>query len=220
LAIVDGRHRKMAYEMCDRAEVEVKVLKFTDEVEMITYAFRANADPAAPLPPSTHDIEHTVELLLERGQTIKAIVEALGLPAKMTRKFVQQVNDRLERAKVMRAAAAVTEDGMRVTDAAQKFGADPEKVKIVLSGNRKKRKDDMKELERKLTHFFKSVSQRNAATCRKMLEEYDNGDVSAAEVRKVLGKIAAWQKQSARALGDWQARFEAKFSTGVGTKTA
>lgn len=115
--VVEGRHRKEAYELNNVAEIKVKVLEFDDEAEMIAYAYKANT--GGSLPPTPQDTEHTIMLLLEHGETMKRIGELLGLPAGMARKYISSVKSKISRQKLMKAAAAITDGGLTVAKAAE-----------------------------------------------------------------------------------------------------
>src|ERR1035437_1646743 len=79
LVMVDGRTRWDAYDLNKVEEVDVDVCGLKDEVEIIAAAYRAN-NPDGSKPPTAEDTDHTVESLLERKQSIKAIAELLALP--------------------------------------------------------------------------------------------------------------------------------------------
>lgn len=53
LSVVDGRHRKEAYDLNNFTEVEAKVLVFESTAELIGYAYRANSGGPKPPTPAT-----------------------------------------------------------------------------------------------------------------------------------------------------------------------
>jgi ParB-like chromosome segregation protein Spo0J len=205
--VVDGRHRKEAYELNSVKEVEVRVLEFSSRAELIAYAYRANAGGSKP--PTSADTEHTIMLLLSMKESIKKIGEALGLPPNLARKYVADVKSRMDRAQLQRAAAAVTDGGLTVTKAAEQYEVDPERLKEILSGKRRKSKNGIQDLHRGLTTLYKSVSSRNAATLRGLIEKYQDGDVTEKQVREILDHLKDLQRQSTRSVSDWEARFNA-----------
>ncbi len=209
LSIVDGRHRRWTYEMCDVKETVVKVLRFDNEAEMIAYAFRKNC--TGTMTPSMGDIDHTIESLLERKQSNKAIAEGLALPLPMVRQRIQQVNERLSRAKLLRAAAAITDGGLTVKAATEQYGVDIDKLKEHLSGRRKKAGNGISELQRSLTFNYRSIGQKNANAFRKLTEQYDDGDVTEKQVWEILSHLKDLQRKSTRNLADWETRWIAKF---------
>jgi len=206
--VVDGRHRKEGYELAGVDEVKVKVLEFESEAEMIAYAYRANT--GGSLPPSPQDTEHTVMLLLERGETMKHVGELLGLPTGMARRYITVVRSKVTRQKLMKAASAVTDGGLTVAKAAEQYGVDIEKLKEMLSGHRRKSKVGIAEIQRNLTKTFKSISSRNAALIRNLFDKHEDGDVNEKQVAAIFDHLEQLQKKSARAVADWRKRFAMK----------
>lgn len=209
--IVDGRHRWEAYDLNKITEVDVDIVDVTDEVTLISEAYRANIGGSKP--PTAEDTNHTIELLIERKQTIKAIAELMALPPSMARKYVGEVKSRLNRVKMMAAVNAVTHGGLNVSQAATQHEVDVEKLKECLSGTRKKHRESahgVDELHRGLTRQYKSISSTNASTLRKLLEQYEDGDVTPEQVVSVIKHFETLQKNTSRSIAEWKKRFEAK----------
>lgn len=202
--IVEGRHRKEAFDLNGVKEVEVRILEFEDDAEMIAHAYKANT--GGSLPPTKQDTEHTIGLLIERGESIKRIGELLGLPASLARTYVSQVRSRIARAKLLRAAAAITEGGLTLAKAAEQHGVELEKLKEFLSGKRRK-KNGITEIHRGLTSLYKSVGQKNAALLRSLIEKYEDGDVTELQVEEIFSHVEKAQSGSARSVADWKKRF-------------
>lgn len=206
--IVEGRHRFEAYVVNNVTEVKVKVLEFENEAEMIAYAYKANT--GGSLPPTSQDTEHTIMLLLEHGETTKRIGELLGLPAGLARKFISQVKSKVSRQKLLSAAAAVTDGGLTVARAAEQYEVDPEALKKMLSGHRRKHKMGIAEVQRGLTTSFKSLSSRNAALLRSIIVKHEEGDVTKQQVCAIFDHIEQLQGKSAYAVSERRKRFDAK----------
>ncbi|MBI4713759.1 hypothetical protein HY771_01035 [Candidatus Uhrbacteria bacterium] len=206
--VVDGRHRKEGYELAGMNEIDVRVLEFESEVEMIGYAYRANA--GGSLPPTPEDTEHTVMLLIDKGESIKRISELLSLPPGMTRIYVKSVKSKSARKQLMKAASAVTDGGLTIAQAAEKHGVDPETLKDHLSGKRRKHKQGVADVQRQLTTAYKSMGSKNAALIRSLLEKLDDGDVTRRQVADIFAHINELQKSASRALEGWRSRFEVK----------
>ena len=207
--VVDGRHRREAYEFLDIKEVSVKVLRFDDEAEMISYAFKSNCGGSKP--PTPDDIDHTIELLLERESGQKAIAEGLNLPLKMVRKYIDDVRSRLARAKLMKAVDSILTGGLSVAKAAEQYGVDIDKLKEHLSGKKKKHPGGIESNQKTITYNYKSISSKNAALCSRLSDQYDDGDVTRTQVLEILDHIADLQKKGIRTTSEWRSRFEAKF---------
>jgi ParB-like chromosome segregation protein Spo0J len=207
LMVVDGRHRIEAHELAKHKEIEVAIWHYDNDEELISDAYRANT--GGPKPPTPQDTEHTIMLLLDRKESMKRIAELLGLPAGLTRKYATEVKSRMTRAKLQRAASAVTDGGLTVAKAAEQHEVDPDKLKEVLSGHRRKHKNGVQDLHRAFTKNYKSIGQKNAAAVRSLLEKFQDGDVTAKQVRDIIAHLKNLQKQSARSIHDWEKRFEA-----------
>lgn len=204
--IIDGRHRVEGHELCDKAEIECEVFNVTDEKVMVVMAFKANLD--GPLPPTSEDIEHTITKLIDLGESKRQIADLLGLPASMARKFVKQVESKALRAKLQRAADAVTDGGLTLVKAAEQYEVPEEKVKELLSGRRKKSKSGIAEVRRNFTKLYQSVGLKHAHAIRKLLEQFEDGDVTPKQVHDIFGHMENLQKESGRRLTDWRRRFE------------
>lgn len=205
--VIDGRHRIEACQVALRKEIEAEIVTVRDETDLIVEAYKANV--GGPLPPSRDDTEHTVMMLLERGEPKKKIAELLGLPAGMARRYVNDVQSKASRAKLQRAAAAVTDGGLTVARAAEQYGASVEKLKEMLSGRRRKHKEGIAEIRRNFTKLYKSVGLKNANAIKRLLEKHEDGDVTEKQARDIFTHIEHLQKESSRKVADWRKRFEA-----------
>lgn len=205
--VIDGRHRIEAHDLNNLKEIECTILDINDEAEIISEAFKSNLGGA--LPPTPEDTEHAVELLLKRGESKKRIAELLALPIGMAKKFVTDVQSRMNRVKKQQAAAAVTEGGLTMQQAATKYDIDIEQLRDFMSGFKKKNKQGIDALQRTLTVLYKSLGQKNAASLRRTIEKFEDGDVTEKQVREIFVHLEQLQKKSARAVADWKRRFEA-----------
>lgn len=205
-AVIDGRHRIEAYELNNRTKIECEVVKVATETELIAMAYKANI--GGSLPPTAQDTEHTIMLLLDRGETMKRIGELLGLPAGMARKYINSVRSKISRQKLMKAASAITNGGLTVAQAAEQYGVEPEKLKEILLGHKRKHQHGVSEIQRDITKTHKSLSQRNAALIRGLLDKYEDGDVTERQVREIFAHIEQLQKRANRSVRDWKKRFD------------
>ena len=207
--IIDGRHRIEAYLLCGKKVIDAYMVDITDEVEMIAEAFKANTGGA--MPPTQADIEHTVELLLEKNGTIKSIAECLSLPNSLVRKLINSVKLRLTRQKVQKAISAVADGGLTVAKAAEQYGVDVEQVKeLMTSRRRKKNVGGVQEMKKNFTAMARSSAQKTARALRTLFDKYEDGDVMGRQVKDLLDQLDKLHKQSGRSLGGWRQRLEAK----------
>ncbi|OGY30118.1 MAG: hypothetical protein A3F35_03355 [Candidatus Woykebacteria bacterium RIFCSPHIGHO2_12_FULL_45_10] len=209
--IIDGRHRVEVHKFLDLDEIACEIVDVKNRAEMISMAYQANLGGA--LPPTQADTDHTIEQLIEAGETIKRIAELLGLPAALVRKHVSTVKSRMARVKLQQAVDAVASGGLTVAKAAEKFGVDEDALRDKLTGGRKgKSRRGIGEITRSLTHEFRSHSQRNARMLKSLLDKYEDGDIGLKGVREVFAKIKQLQKKSAHSVADWEARLNSKGS--------
>ncbi len=201
----DGRHRKEAFILSGQKKAKVDFVSVNSEIDFIAEAFKANLGGSRP--PTPADTEHTITLLVEREEPIDRISKLLGLPASMVRKYVQEVKSRLNRAKLQRAAAAVVDGSLNVSQAAEKFKVDSRALKQILSGRTKKKDVSMLKA---ISSGYKSVASRNYKFILKMIQSYEDGDVTEKEVTKLLDHIENLQQRASETLQDWRKRFELK----------
>lgn len=215
--VVEGRHRIEAHQLLNRTEIKAQVIGVSDETELIGMAYKANV--GGSLPPTADDTEHTVMLLLQRGQSKKSIAELLGLPANMARRYVDEVKSRMNRAQLQQAVDAIAGEGLTIAKAADKYGVDPEKIKDILSV-RRKRKNSAADTQRRFTTLYRSVGASNANHLRRLLVKYEDGDVSLKQMHDIFEHLEHLQKESARKLADWKQRFEAMAAKAAQEETA
>jgi len=205
--IIDGRHRLEAHDCVKHTEIDCEIIEVENEVDLIKRAFRANAD--GPLPPTQQDIEHTVMLLLEHNESHKRIADILRLPPSLVRQYIKNVKSKMERAKIQRAVSAVSEGGLTVAKAAENCGVDPEKLKEVISGHRRKHKQGVNDLHRKITYLYKSKGSAIAGILRKLLDMFEDGDVSPKQVDAVFTHLEELNARPSRVIVEWKSRFGA-----------
>lgn len=209
--VIDGRHRVEAHELNGLMEIEAEIVHVKDRADMIAQAFKANAE--GPLPPTEQDTEHTVMLLLDSGASQKSIAEMLRLPMAITRRYIGQIKSKMSRAKLQLAADAVRDEGLTVPKAAEKVGVDVDKLREHLGG-KGRRQSDISDVKRVLTSKAKSYSMQINKSLKKLVEQYEDGDVGKPQVVAVVKHIKKQQKLSARWIADWERRFSAAVPKG------
>ena len=205
--VIDGRHRIDAHEINGIKEIKCEIIDITDETKLISMAYQANQ--GGSLPPTQKDTDHTIMLLLDRGETIKSIGTLLNLPAGMARKYVKDVKSRMSRAKIQRAANDVINGNLTAAKSAEKHDVNLEQLKEMLSG-KKRSKWGTPQIKSGLAKLSQSLNLRQSNSYRKLIEKYEDGDVTAKQVREVFRHMAKLQRNSAKVLADWTRRFEAK----------
>ncbi len=178
--MIDGRHRLEAHLLCDKEVIHAKDSEISGEAELIEKAFRANSGGA--LPPTRQDIEHTVGLLLDCNESMKSIAERLGLPAKLSRDLARDVKSKRQRVILQKAINSVAEGGMTVAKASEVHKVDLGKLKEALSGKKHKPEFGVSTIKATSTRMYKSASSKIASTMRKLIDQYEDGDMTEGEV--------------------------------------
>ena len=194
-----------AYERNGIKEVDVEIVNPADMLEMIALAYKSNL--GGSLPPTMRDTEHTVSLMLEHNASKKLIAEKLMLPLGLARKYIATVQSKITRMKLIKATSAITEQGLTVAKAAEQFDVDPERLKETISGHKRKGKTGIADVQRTITRTFKSVSQKNAALLRGLIDQFTDGDISEKQLKEIFTHVESCQKKSTRSVSEWKKRF-------------
>lgn len=206
--LVDGRHRKAAYENAERTEIPCEFVDVKDEVDMIVQAFKAN-NTGGPLPPTPADTEHTIRLMLDRNAPATQVGRMLGIPADLARSYINRVLSKVQREKLLNAARAVTDGGLTVPKAAEKYGVDVEDLRAHLSGRkRRKPQNGVADIQRRLTFEAKSKSSTHAAMLSNLLDRFRDGDVTESQVAGIFDHLDTLSKRTSRNIADWKGRFD------------
>lgn len=205
--VIDGRHRKEAYELLNRTEIMCEIVPTMTRTEQIAAAYRANTGNA--LPPTQADTEHTIGLLLDAKQSVKHIAMMLQMPVGMARRYVHTVQSKKTRQRLVQAAHAVTDSDMTVAQAVAHFEVDKVKLQEMLSGRRKKQKAGYSELQRTITKQYRSLGMKNAALFRSLSAKFSDADITAAQVLDIIEHLESAQRSHVRKLADFRKRFAA-----------
>lgn len=206
--IFNGRHRKEAFFAAGISKFSADIGVVTDELDFIYGAYAANLGGSKP--PTPADTEHTISLLVERGETLERMSESLGLPKGMVRDYVAEVKSRLKRAKLQRASSAILNGNLTVDEAVERFKVDKKDLKLLLSGRVNKKKKGVDKILRDITSGYKSATMRNQKVIRSLTQAFEDGDVEDKHVYKVLDHIAEQQKRGEQILKDLRQRFDLK----------
>jgi len=206
--VIDGRHRMEAHELAKKPEIKCKIVEADNDIELVVFALKQNL--GGSLPPSKGDIEHTIQDLLNRGVPKKQLAETLSmLPGKLVRKYLNDVESQMQRAKLQKAALAISNGGLTVPKAAIQYDVPEDQLKTLLTTRVKgKTKRGIEEIQRQLSLSYKSLGQRNSATVRRLLDAYQDGDVSHKQAMKIFTHLDHLIKVSSRKATEWHKRFE------------
>jgi len=206
---IDGRHRYEGHDLAGKTEIKCKIVEADDDVEFVVFALKCNM--GGSLPPNKGDIEHTIQELLNRGVPKKQIADLLMmLPGKIVRKYLSDVESQMQRAKLAKAATAVVEGGLNLPKAAEQYQVSESDLRTLLNTRTKgKTKRGIDEIERQFSMVYRTTGNRNAASIRRLLEMYQDGDVSHRQVIQVFNHLDHLIKRSTRSIGGWRKRFDA-----------
>ncbi len=205
--LIDGRHRIAAYQLLGKEVIMAEIRHVKDEVDLIEQAYRANT--GGSLPPTQADSEHTIRMLLDRRVSMKEISEKLGLPVDLTRKWAKQVKTKDANQRIAQAVHAVREKDMPLSEAAKEHGVEVEVLRDRLDGRKnRKTKASIKEILAALSTNHRSLSKKDSSQRSKLLELYEDGKASRADVFEVIEKIESLNKRGDQLLKDFKKRFE------------
>ncbi|MBI2086590.1 MAG: ParB N-terminal domain-containing protein [Candidatus Zambryskibacteria bacterium] len=207
--VIDGRHRIEAHELAKKTEIRCKIVEADDDVEFVVFALKCNL--GGSLPPNKGDIEHTIQELLNRGVPKKQLAEILApLPTRMVRAYLNDVESRMQRTKLQKAALAISNGGLSVPKAAVQYDVPEDQLKALLNNRVNARtKRGVEEAQRQLSVAYRSLGNRNSAVVRRLMEAYQDGDVSHKQVMKIFTHLDHLVKVSSRKVAEWRKRFDA-----------
>lgn len=158
--IIDGRHRKVMYTQRDVKKVKCELRHYNTLAEMILDAWRANSGGA--LPPTQQDIIHTLQILVEAGQTRAAIIESvslsIGLPPRLVRRQLDEVQSLIAKARVVKAKNDVLKNDLSVKEAAKKHKVDLKTLQRNLGMEKKEDKGSNQQMKASISTVAKKLS--------------------------------------------------------------
>jgi hypothetical protein len=210
--LIDGRHRKAAYERMQRTQVPVLVdPSVLTREQAILAAFAANVGGAQP--PKDRDYSHTVLILLKSGlrpgHVARKLHEATRIPLAIFKRYVDNVQSTLAKQRMNQARAAIADKGLSVKEAAQEFDVDPVKLRAELRGKKKKETiSALSEFKSGITARFKAFSAVNGKLPGKLRDLHDSGEMKTAEVEAVLQHYGMKLQDLSLQYRNWLVRFE------------
>lgn len=207
--LIDGRHRLKALKMLEKTTVEVEWVEEADTANMLVQALQANI--GGSLPPSNTDIVYAMQQMMEAGMVNSAIAKQFSSywPPSVIRKFINDAASALYKTRMVRAKAAVIDDGMTLTEAAQANGVKVDQLKNHLGG-KKTRKTAVGDINGQISKAFKSRGQQVAGVLKNVQQKFDDGDLSWNAIDHILAHCEKAHKSHGISLRDWRTRFEAK----------
>lgn len=217
-AVRDGRHRMEAHRLLDRKNIRAVVYPACrDLINEIALAYKENAGGA--LPPSKEDTEHTVRLLLSQGVAPRDIAKLIPVPPSMAKRYVQLISMKQLRIRMKNAVSAVSDGELNAPQAAEKFKVDLDQLRKELGGRKKKGKYQGKEVRRVISSRYRSLSQYNATTLRKLFNGLEDGDVTPPTIEMAIKTMADLNRKLGSNLRGWTSRLAQFLETNVNLRT-
>ncbi|MCL4404176.1 hypothetical protein M1432_02440 [Patescibacteria group bacterium] len=212
--LVDGRHRKAALIRLGRDGYDCNIIADEEAAKLILRAFKANF--GGPKPPTSEDLDHTIELLLKEGMSRRSVLHdmsaKLSMPKELIRRHLDDVQSKMAKKKLTDAAAAVTDGNISVKEAAEKFGVAANSIRSRLRANAQK-KDQVTEgeintLKGNMTKGFHSLAMKNSHAIKKAIKAYKDGIVSKSEVEQMIAHSEHLIHSLEHSVAEWKKRFQ------------
>ncbi|MDO8512397.1 MAG: ParB N-terminal domain-containing protein [bacterium] len=210
--VVDGRHRKAAYELCGKDKILVQLTEVPGgEIGLISASYKANV--GGSLPPTKDDTEHTIEALLDAGATKKNIGQLLNLPASLARKYVDSVENRIKRRRVNKAALAVATESLTIPQAAQIHNIDVDDLKTRLGvkpGRKKKIIDFASDGLVQCRKRHRGLSSSRGRFLAELVKLVSDGEVVPQRAIDIFDDLQKQVKGDLRLIEDWRKRLNVR----------
>lgn len=208
--VIDGRHRLKAYELVGKKTISCEVKRDLSRGEQLMAALTANM--GGSLPPSPQDIRLSIQSMLAAGVPVGTIRKGLPLPPSVSRRYCDDAQSHMKKARVLNAVEAVTDSEMSVAAAADKYGIDVEDLRAEIRGKKKKLVTDAYGLPRiksEVANRYRSSSQHNAKTLKKLIDAVIDGDCSPKVVEGAIEVFEKYINQQLDNMIAWRNRLAA-----------
>ncbi len=206
----DGRHRKAALDQLGRKHAECILVEPMETLDQLMDAYGKNMS-GSPYPPTRADTVFVMKQLLEAGVSnaeIQRRFQVYYMPSHV-KKLLKDAHSHVSKAKLSAARSAVTHGNQTLKVAAERYGVDPESLKEVLSGAKKRRKStSVTDILADIKSRHKSNYHSDKKVFKDILEKYEDGDISEEGVLEVLLHMQDIHKKSTKRVDEWLQRFE------------
>lgn len=210
LVLVYGRHRMKAREAAGFKEIQAIVRAFKNRAEMIVEAFKENV--GGSLPPTENDIRRTLNLLLDQNLSRKAVMETVasqtGYPLEVLRRYMDDVQTLRAKQKMSKAITAISEDGLTVPQAAEKFGIETGKIRAALTG-KKVGRESLSDISSGLSHRYRCHGHKNSALFQQIMRQIEEGRFGMTDLKRVFKHLRHLLRREATYVNDWEKRLTA-----------
>lgn len=211
--LVDGRHRKEAMELAEIKVADVERVGILSPSELILRAMQANMGGA--LPPTRDDMVYSVDQLLHKGMSARAIEDALTIiPRSVVRRYISIAQRRRKEAAMKQAINDVASTGLTVRAAAQTYGVNEEELSAAIAGKKRKFTNEAGLLA-PFSSLYNALGRKLGANMRRVFEQYRDGEVSHDAVRGLLNHVCDSTRKLMLRVQDWDNRLKANVSNPI-----
>ncbi len=186
-AIIDGRHRVRAHEFLGLTTIEAIVVKESRTVELVGLAIKENIGGSLPI--NKKDLQHCMEIMLEKHLTQKQIFGELKqyLPVGLLKTAMQTAGWMVRTRKIRRALDLMAETPtLSVGDAARLVGVAEDTLQNAISKKKPVAVNVISttkaNLKRRFTNFNRSLGQ----DVKYMVLTWTEGDLSTENVDELM----------------------------------
>lgn len=208
-SIIDGRHRRVAYEHAGIPIIKAEVIDSDSTIEIIKQCLEANMGGA--LPPTKTDLYRTMMILINRKYSKERIINEFKsiLPMGLIRVAHHQAQWQINNQKVNEAIDLIRTSDLTIKKAAEIIGISESSIKEKL--DRKKVDGNGNPhlkgtLSKMFTHFNKSLGK----IVSKTFQDYEDAELTKLDTEAILKYLAKLIVNQNRMYGDWQKRWEYK----------
>jgi hypothetical protein len=212
-AFLDGRNRAAGRALCGFTDVLAVVrTDLGNKPSGVLYATALKANFGGSKPPTRADIQHTINRMVEAGESGPAIVRLLDyLPSSIIRKCVDTCKGNIHKKKIQEAIEAVSK-GSTVDAAAKKFGLDRVKVSNAISGKKNKwstaEGSVLTEGKHLITRYTRPGNYAIGRWIGERMQRAEDGELSPVTVQKLLKSWMSAVKGTEHRIIDWQHRLD------------
>ncbi len=208
LEVVDGRHRIAGASLAGRETIAANVVGRMSHAEILSRAFRANT--GGPKPPTKEDIFYTIVQLFAQRFTYQRIIEALEgphFPPAVVRRYIDDAQSRLFKARLIEARRAVEEKRMSFDEAVARYNVKRAQLRAAMA--RKQKHVPLRaSVKGHLSMNYQRIHRSNAAVYVRLFEEFSQGEVDTPLVNDVLEHALKLSLNGVKLVESYQARFE------------
>lgn len=187
MELIEGRHRLEALRLNDAIETPCLISTTTNMREMIYDAVRENIK--GKLPPTIADLQHSIELLMQNGATLKEIRDSFPLPQSLITKYIKSIQSNRARTLVGKAVDLVTVKGYTIPKAAAELGVPEDDLKSLFKKRSKQVGAPLAQTMKSIAFRARGLSQAMSRGTRKIMDDVEAGVLGQKEVDRYFVSV-------------------------------